>query len=71
MIIYVDDMIISENGKQEISQLQDYLETEFEMKNLDRLKYFVGTEVARSKQGTFLSRRKYVLDLSAETRMPY
>ncbi|CAL9011071.1 unnamed protein product [Prunus brigantina] len=35
LIIYVDDMIITGNDKQEISQLQDYLATEFEMKDLD------------------------------------
>jgi hypothetical protein len=33
------------------------------MKNLGGLKYFLGIEVARSKEGIFLSQRKYVLDL--------
>ena len=39
------------------------------MKNLRELKYFMGIEVTRSKQGIFLSQRKYILDLLAETRM--
>ncbi|BBG99658.1 Protein of unknown function D, partial [Prunus dulcis] len=39
LIIYVDDMVITGNDKQEISQLQDYLVTEFEKKNLDLLTY--------------------------------
>ena len=43
--------------------------SEFEMKSLGGLKYFLGIEVARSKQGIFLSQRKYVLDLLAETGM--
>ncbi|BBG97847.1 aldose 1-epimerase family protein [Prunus dulcis] len=34
LIIYVDDMIITGNDKQEITQLQDYLATKFEMKDL-------------------------------------
>ncbi|BBH02251.1 transposable element gene [Prunus dulcis] len=67
LIIYVDDMIITGNDKQEISQLQDYLATEFEMKDLGGLKYFLGIEVARSQQGIFLSQRKYVLDLLTDT----
>jgi hypothetical protein len=36
------------------------------MKNLGGLKYFLGIEVARSKQGIFLSQRKYILDLLSE-----
>ncbi|CAL8134140.1 unnamed protein product [Prunus armeniaca] len=53
----------------EISQLQDYLATEFEMKDLGGLKYFLGIEVARSQQGIFLSQMKYVLDLLTDTGM--
>ena len=66
LIIYVDDMIITEDDVEEISKLQEQLSTEFEMKNLGGLEYFLGIEVARSKQGIFLSRRKYILDLLAE-----
>ncbi|CAL8109306.1 unnamed protein product [Prunus armeniaca] len=69
LVIYVDDMIITGNDKHEISQLQDYLATEFEIKNLGGLKYFLGIEVARSQQGIFLSQRKYVLDLLTEIGM--
>ena len=42
---------------------------EFEIKDLGSLKYFLGIEVARSKQGIFISQRKYVLDLLQETGM--
>ncbi|KAI5355757.1 hypothetical protein L3X38_008652 [Prunus dulcis] len=37
------------------------------MKDLGALKYFLGIEVSRSTQGIFLSHRKYILDLLAET----
>ncbi len=66
LIIYVDDMIITGDDVVEISKLQKQLATEFEMKRLGGLKYFLGIEVARSKQGIFLSQRKYVLDLLSE-----
>jgi hypothetical protein len=59
-------MIITGNNSEEISRLQQQLATEFEMKNLGGLKYFLGIEVARSKQGIFLSQRKYILDLLSE-----
>jgi hypothetical protein len=68
LIVYVDDMIITGDDKEEISRLQKELATEFEM-NLGGLKYFLGIEVARSNQGIFLSQRKYVLDVLTEVEM--
>ena len=69
LIVYVDDMIITGDDKEEISKLQKQLSAKFEMKNLGGLKYFLGIEVSRSKQGIFLSQRKYVLDLLSEVGM--
>ena len=66
LIVYVDDMIITGDDADEISRLQEQLSTEFEMKNLGGLKYFLGIEVARSRKGIFLSQQKYVLDLLTE-----
>ncbi|WJZ84417.1 hypothetical protein VitviT2T_004022 [Vitis vinifera] len=66
LIVYVDDMIITGDDVEEISKLQEQLSTKFEMKNLGGLKYFLGIEVARSRQGIFLSQKKYILDLLAE-----
>ena len=52
-----------------MQNLQKYLASKFKMKSLGDLKYFLGIEVARSKHGIFLSQRKYILDLLAETGM--
>lgn len=49
--------------------LQKYLTSEFEMKLLGELKYYLAIEVARSKNCIFLSQRKYVLDFLAEIGM--
>ena len=59
-------MVITGDDIEEISRLQGQLASEFKMKNLGGLKYFLGIEVARSTQGIFLSQRKYVLDLLSE-----
>ncbi|KAM0012210.1 putative RNA-directed DNA polymerase [Helianthus debilis subsp. tardiflorus] len=67
LIIYVDDMIITGNDEEEMQKLKANLFTEFEMKDLGRLKYFLGIEVLRSKQGIFICQKKY--DLLAETGM--
>ncbi|KAI5327710.1 hypothetical protein L3X38_027106 [Prunus dulcis] len=52
-----------------MQSLQKHLASKFEMKSLGDLKYFLGIEVAKSKHGIFLSQRKYILDLLAETGM--
>ena len=39
------------------------------IKDLGKLQYFLGIEVARSKKGIFISQRKYILDLLKETGM--
>jgi len=66
LIIYVDDMVVTRNDEEGISELQRYLASEFEMKDLGGLKYFLGIKVYKSKLGIFLSQRKYVLDLLAD-----
>ncbi|XP_021801679.1 uncharacterized protein LOC110745836, partial [Prunus avium] len=67
LIVYLDDIVVTGNDTGEKLKLQKYLSQEFEMKDLGNLKYFLGIEVARSANGIFLSQRKYVLDLLAET----
>ncbi|CAN6566752.1 unnamed protein product [Malus baccata var. baccata] len=48
LIIYVDDMVVIGDDTEEIKRLQGYLLSNFEMKDLGGLKYFLGIEVARS-----------------------
>ncbi|PRQ60568.1 putative RNA-directed DNA polymerase [Rosa chinensis] len=67
LIIYVDDMIVTGNDPEEVKKLEAHLSSVFEMKDLGGLKYFLGIEVARSKEGISLSQRKYVVDLLIET----
>ena len=43
------------------------LATEFEIKDLGNLRYFLGMEVARSKDGIVISQRKHILDLLNKT----
>ena len=46
--------------------MKQRLTTEFEIKELGKLKYFLDIEVAYSTQGIFISQQKYVTDLLAE-----
>ncbi|WVZ24536.1 hypothetical protein V8G54_003080 [Vigna mungo] len=67
LLVYVDDIIVSGDDKKEQQVLSECLATEFEIKTLGRLKYFLGIEVAHSKKGIFISQQKYITDLLKET----
>ncbi|RDX67605.1 hypothetical protein CR513_53499, partial [Mucuna pruriens] len=60
LLVYVDDMIVIGDDEIEKLNLKEKLIPQFEMKELGKLKYFLGIEVAYFK--------KYVLDLLKETR---
>jgi Reverse transcriptase (RNA-dependent DNA polymerase) len=68
VLVYVDDLIITGNNEMEIELIKRNHKQKFEIKDLGKLKYFLGIEIAHSKKGLFLSQRKYVLDLLKETR---
>ncbi|KAG6519635.1 hypothetical protein ZIOFF_023132 [Zingiber officinale] len=67
LLVYVDDMIVTGDDEVEIQALKSKLTSEFEIKDLGSLRYFLGIEVARSKKGIYVCQRKYVLDLLKET----
>ncbi|KAC9553683.1 hypothetical protein E3N88_45641 [Mikania micrantha] len=63
----VDDVIIVGNSSKIIQCTKDTLHDEFSIKDLGSLKYFLGIEVARTKDGLVLSQRKYTLDILQES----
>ena len=66
VLVYVDDLIISGNNGTVVQQFKDYLSRCFHMKDLGKLKYFLGIEVARNSYDIFLCQRKYTLDIIYE-----
>jgi len=69
LLVYVDDMIVAGDDGHEKQILKEKLAAQFEMKDLGKLKYFLGIEVTYSKKGIFISQRKYDIDLLKETGM--
>jgi Reverse transcriptase (RNA-dependent DNA polymerase) len=65
VLVYVDDIIITENNHEEINTHQ--LKNKFDIKDLGVLKYFLGIKIAHSTKGLFISQRKYTLHLLKET----
>ena len=67
-VVYVDDIVITGSDSKGILSLKSFFHSHFHTNDLGILKYFLGIEVKRSKQGILLSQRKYVLDMLFETR---
>jgi hypothetical protein len=63
LLIYVDDIILAGTSLEEFQRIKSILDSNFKIKDLGILKYFLGLEVAHSKAGITVSQRKYCLDL--------
>lgn len=66
VLVYVDDLLLCGSNMSVITDLKHMLSTQFHMKDLGPIHYFLGLEVDRSSSGFFISQKKYTLDLLTE-----
>ena len=70
ILLYVDDLfVIGTDGL--IADMKRKIATEFEMKDLGMMHYFLGMEVWRNADGVFLGQGKYVVDIIKRFGMMY
>lgn len=70
MLVYVDDIIVTGNSQSHIQQLIQKLHSQFALKQLGKLEYFLGIEVTQYSNGSlFLSQAKYLKDLLSKANM--
>ncbi|MCH79800.1 retrovirus-related Pol polyprotein from transposon TNT 1-94, partial [Trifolium medium] len=67
LLVYVDDIILAGTSIAEFTRIKTILDDKFRIKDLGKLKYFLGLEIAQSREGINISQRKYCLDLLKDT----
>ena len=63
MLIYVDDIIVTSSSSEAVTALLKDLGSEFALKDLGDLSFFLGIEVKQTDNGIVLSQEKYATDL--------
>ncbi|KAI3688864.1 hypothetical protein L2E82_46759 [Cichorium intybus] len=69
LLVYVDDIILTGNCISEINKVKGFLKSQFLIKDLGKLKFFLGIEVIDIENGVCLTQRKYCLELLHEFGM--
>ncbi|GKB99963.1 ribonuclease H-like domain-containing protein, partial [Tanacetum coccineum] len=60
LLVYVDDIVITGNDLNEIDKVKEFLRSKFMIKDLGKLKYFLGIEVHKGENGLVLTQRNLV-----------
>lgn len=69
LLLYVDDMVLTGNDSATLKKLLESLSSEFRMKDMGQLSYFLGIQVQYTPTGLFLNQEKYACDLLHTARM--
>jgi hypothetical protein len=65
----VDDIIFGGSSHTLVSRFQEMVESEFQMSMMGELTIFLGIQVKKMKQGTFMHQAKYTKDLMKKFNM--
>ncbi|XP_019171189.1 PREDICTED: uncharacterized protein LOC109166753 [Ipomoea nil] len=66
ILVYVDDILITSSSLTLIQDLKSFLDSEFKIKDLGSLGYFLGIEAHMNTSGLNICQRKYALDILEE-----
>jgi len=69
LLLYVDNIIITESASAAILQVIQAFATEFDIIDLGSLQYLLGIQITHTSTGLFLSQSKYVEDLLVKSEM--
>ena len=69
VLIYVDDIIITSSSAPTIDTLLSNLKSDFAVKHLGPLNFFLGIEVIPTAHDVLLSQQRYIKDILSRTKM--
>lgn len=69
LLLYVDDIILTGSNEQLVQSVIHQLTSEFEMKDLGLLHFFLGLQVEYQSQGLLIHQTKYIKDLLQKANM--
>ena len=69
VLVYVDDIIVASSSPKATNALLSDLQSDFALKDLGDLHYFLGIEVKKVKEGLVLTQQRYAADILAKSRM--
>ncbi|XP_071708189.1 uncharacterized protein [Rutidosis leptorrhynchoides] len=69
ILVYVDEIVVTGNNLNEIEKFKLFLKLKFQIKDLGKLKYFLGIEILNNEKGICMNQRKYCLDLLSDYGM--
>lgn len=67
--LYVDDLIFTGNDEAMFVEFKSSMMSEFDMTDLGKMRYFLGTEVVQSSSGIFISQKKYAQEVLERFQM--
>jgi histone deacetylase 1/2 len=69
LLIYVDDILLTDKNSDLIQRLITLLSSEFKLRDLGDAHYFLGIEIAPTSMGLVLNQHKYALDILSHAGM--
>jgi hypothetical protein len=69
LLIYVDDVIVASSSPQAITALLNELRSDFPLKDLGQLSYFLGIEVKHCDDDIVLTQEKYTVNILTRVGM--
>ena len=69
LLLYVDDMLLTDSDERLLQQLIDSLSVRFSMKDMGVPEYFLGIEMVTHQKGIFLHQKAYTEDILRQAQM--